>query len=387
MCDKSLTLFAGRCYGDDWHSVWLSAKRSWTEPFWVRMMSTTTPHALGERAQIILKTLIDRFIREGEPVGSRTIARESGLDLSPASIRNALLDLEEQGFLQSPHASAGRVPTVRGYRLFVDSLLTVQPLESAQLALLEQGFVADETVTRQQVIDTASRLLSGITRMAGVVTLPRREQLGLRHIEFLPLSGHQVLAVLVFEGQEVQNRILKVERPFSASELQQASNYLNTLFVGKGIQQVRDAIVDEMRRTRADMDELMRAAVELASVVFDAPDEADYVIAGQSNLMDFKELSHVEKLRALFDAFTAKREMLHLLDQALQGEGAQIFIGEESGYRVLDDCSVVTAPYRVNGQVVGVLAVIGPTRMAYQRVIPIVDITARLLGSALNLSN
>jgi heat-inducible transcriptional repressor len=220
-----------------------------------------------------------------------------------------------------------------------------------------------------------------------VVTLPRREQLGLRHIEFLPLSGHQVLAVLVFEGQEVQNRILKVERPFTASELQQASNYLNTLFVGKGIHQVRESIVEEMRRTRAEMDALMRTAVELASVVFDLPDEADYVIAGQSNLMDFKELSDVEKLRALFDAFTAKREMLHLLDQALQGESAQIFIGEESGYRVLDDCSVVTAPYRVNGQVVGVLAVIGPTRMAYQRVIPIVDITARLLGSALNLSN
>lgn len=350
-------------------------------------MSTTTPHALSERAQVVLKTLIDRFIRDGEPVGSRTVARESGLDLSPASIRNALLDLEEQGFLQSPHTSAGRVPTVRGYRVFVDSLLTVQPLELAQLQLLERELSGGESVTRQQVLDTASRLLSGITHMAGVVTLPRREQLGLRHIEFLPLSDQQVLAVLVFEGQEIQNRILKVERSFSAAELQRASNYLNSLFTGKGVQQVRESLVEEMRRTRADMDTLMRTAVELASAVLDVPEEADYVIAGQSNLMDFKELSDIEKLRALFDAFTTKREMLHLLDQALEAQSAQIFIGEESGYQVLDNCSVVSAPYRVNGQVVGVLAVIGPTRMAYQRVIPIVDITARLLGSALNLGS
>jgi len=350
------------------------------------MMSTTTPHGLNERAQVILKTLIDRFIRDGEPVGSRTIARESGLDLSPASIRNALLDLEELGFLQSPHTSAGRVPTVRGYRIFVDSLLTVQPIEAAQLAVLERELVADEALTRQQVLDTASRLLSGITHMAGVVTLPRREQRGLRHIEFLPLSERQVLAVLVFDGQDVQNRIIRVDRSFTPAELQQVSNYLNSLFTGKGIVQVREALVEEMRRTRADMDALMRTAVELASVALQSPDEADYVIAGQSNLMDFKELSDVDKLRGLFDAFTAKREMLHLLDQALEARSAQIFIGEESGYRVLDDCSVVSAPYRVDGQVVGVLAVIGPTRMAYQRVIPIVDITARLLGSALNLS-
>ena len=350
-------------------------------------MSTTTPHALSERAQVVLKTLIDRFIRDGEPVGSRTVARESGLDLSPASIRNALLDLEEQGFLQSPHTSAGRVPTVRGYRVFVDSLLTVQPLELAQLQLLERELSGSESVTRQQVLDTASRLLSGITHMAGVVTLPRREQLGLRHIEFLPLSDQRVLAVLVFEGQEVQNRILQVERSFSAAELQQASNYLNSLFTGKGVQQVRESLVEEMRRTRADMDTLMRTAVELASAVLDTPEEADYVIAGQSNLMDFKELSDIEKLRALFDAFTTKREMLHLLDQALEAQSAQIFIGEESGYHVLDNCSVVSAPYQVNGQVVGVLAVIGPTRMAYQRVIPIVDITARLLGTALNLGS
>lgn len=341
---------------------------------------------MNERAQVILKTLIDRFIRDGEPVGSRTIARESGLDLSPASIRNALLDLEEQGYLQSPHTSAGRVPTVRGYRVFVDSLLTVQPLEAGHLALLQRELVGDEALTRQQVLDTASRLLSGITHMAGVVTLPRREQLGLRHIEFLPLSERQVLAVLVFDGQEVQNRIVRVDRSFTAAELQQVSNCLNSLFIGKGIAQVRESLVEEMRRTRADMDALMRTAVELASVALEAPDEADYVIAGQSNLMDFKELSDIEKLRALFDAFTAKREMLRLLDQALDAQSAQIFIGEESGYRVLDDCSVVSAPYRVDGQVVGVLAVIGPTRMAYQRVIPIVDITARLLGSALNLS-
>ena len=304
---------------------------------------------MNERAQVILKTLIDRFIRDGEPVGSRTIARESGLDLSPASIRNALLDLEEQGYLQSPHTSAGRVPTVRGYRVFVDSLLTVQPLEAEHLALLQRELVGDEALTRQQVLDTASRLLSGITHMAGVVTLPRREQLGLRHIEFLPLSERQVLAVLVFDGQEVQNRIVRVDRSFTAAELQQVSNYLNSLFIGKGIAQVRESLVEEMRRTSADMDALMRTAVE-------------------------------------FDAFTAKREMLRLLDQALDAQSAQIFIGEESGYRVLDDCSVVSAPYRVDGQVVGVLAVIGPTRMAYQRVIPIVDITARLLGSALNLS-
>ncbi|HKJ08697.1 MAG TPA: heat-inducible transcriptional repressor HrcA [Gammaproteobacteria bacterium] len=346
-------------------------------------MTTHSDPELNERAQHLLKVLIDRYVSDGEPVGSRTLARDSRLDLSPATIRNVVADLEDLGFVRSPHTSAGRVPTVRGYRFFVDSLLTVKPLDSVEIGRLRQQLDIDTDI--KELVGSVSGLLSAITRLAGVVTLPRRENAALRRLEFLPLSENRVLAILVFSEREIQNRIVHVDRPFSASELQAASNYLSEQFAGKGLMEVRRALLREMKETRDTMDRLMRAAIHMAGQVFsDTDDDEDYVLAGQTNLMDFRELCDVEKLRHLFEAFNQKRELLHLLDQCVKADGVQIFIGEESGYEALDECSVVTAPYSIDDRVMGVLGVIGPTRMAYERVIPIVDTTARLLGAALN---
>ena len=346
-------------------------------------MTTHSDPELNERAQHLLKVLIDRYVSDGEPVGSRTLARDSRLDLSPATIRNVVADLEDLGFVRSPHTSAGRVPTVRGYRFFVDSLLTVKPLDSVEIGRLRQQLDIDTDI--KELLGSVSGVLSTITRLAGVVTLPRRENAALRRLEFLPLSENRVLAILVFSEREIQNRIVHVDRPFSSSELQAASNYLSEQFAGKGLMEVRRALLREMKETRDTMDRLMRAAIRMADQVFsDTDDDEDYVLAGQTNLMDFRELCDVEKLRHLFEAFNQKLELLHLLDQCVKADGVQIFIGEESGYQALDECSVVTAPYSVDDRVMGVLGVIGPTRMAYERVIPIVDTTARLLGAALN---
>lgn len=352
-------------------------------------MSRQPPSQLmNERAQHLLRVLIDRYIREGEPIGSRTLARDSRLDLSPATVRNVMSDLEEMGFVAAPHTSAGRIPTAQGYRLFVDSLLQIQPLDTVQVEQLRQELQAEETDSGR-LIETASNLLSGITRMAGVVTLPRHEHVALRRIDFLPLSQNRILVILVINEKEVQNRIIQTERSFSASELETVANFLNAHFAGKDIHEVRSHLIREMQQTRQDMNELMLSVVSVAEKVFgeEEADDEDYVLAGQTNLMHFRELSDVEKLRELFEAFNRKRDILHLLDRCICANGVQLFIGEESGYQVLDECSLVTAPYSVEGEVIGVLGVIGPTRMAYDRVIPIVDATARLLGAALNSGN
>ncbi len=340
---------------------------------------------LNERAQHLLRVLIQRYIRDGEPVGSRTLSRDSAMDLSPATIRNVMADLEDLGFVKSPHTSAGRMPTVQGYRFFVDSLLTVQPLDGPDLQRMRNELNLD--LTRKDLVERASNLLSGITSMAGVVMLPRRKQAALRRMDFLPLSDNRVLVIMVINEREVQNRIIHTDRVYTPSELETAANYLNEQFGGKDLTAVRDVIVADMQKTQEDMNRMMKSAVEMASQVFtadDPQDQEDVVFAGQTNLMGFRELCEVDTLRHLFEAFNQKREILHLLDQCVNAEGVQIFIGEESGYNVLDECSVVTSPYSVDGKVVGVLGVIGPTRMAYDRVIPIVDATARLLGAALN---
>ncbi len=344
---------------------------------------------LNERAQQLLRVLIDRYVRDGEPVGSRVLARDSGLKLSPATIRNVMSDLEELGFVASPHTSAGRVPTVQGYRFFIDSLLQVQPLMSPQIDSLRKKLRLD--ANPQELVASASSLLSGLTRMAGVVTLPRREQKALRHIEFLSLSTNRVLVILVINEQDVQNRIIHTERDYSAAELQQASNFLTSLLAGKNIDQVRRELIEEMQRAREDMNSMMSDAVSMAGQIFNTDDDSqareDMVLVGETNLMQFRELCDVERLRSLFETFNQKRDILHLLDQSMCAQGVQIFIGEESGYQALDNCSVVAAPYSVDGDAIGVLGVIGPTRMAYDRVIPIVDATARILGAALNPKN
>lgn len=338
---------------------------------------------LTERAQLLLKNLVERYIRDGQPVGSRTLSRDEQVALSPATVRNVMADLEDLGLIHSPHTSAGRIPTIKGYRMFVDNLLTIKPLNRGTVSSIEQQIGASENPDKLLV--SASRQLSDITAMAGVVMLPRREVVALRQVEFLPLSSRRVLVILVLNEQEVQNRIIHTSRDYSPAELQQIANYLTQLCAGQDLRQARERLLREMNEARDSMNQMMADAIEMASQAF-ATDETgqDYFIEGQTNLMSYADMGNIERLRKLFDAFNQKRDILQLLDQSLHADGVQIFIGEESGYEVLGDCSVVSAPYKVNDEVIGVLGVIGPTRMAYDRVIPIVDMTARLLGNTLN---
>ncbi|MEW8508006.1 MAG: heat-inducible transcriptional repressor HrcA [Candidatus Thiodiazotropha sp.] len=338
---------------------------------------------VSDRAQHFLKALIERYIRDGQPVGSRTLAKDTGLDLSPATIRNVMADLEEMGLVSSPHTSAGRVPTITGYRMFIDSLLTVQNLNNQEVEKIRKELMLGGGESAE-VLKSASQLLSGVTHMAGVVTLTRRDKTSFRQIEFLPLSDRRVLAILVTEGGEVHNRILHTHRDFNRAELDQAANFLNKSFAGFDMEVVRQRVLQQLNDAREHFDQVMTNALTMAGEIVNASEaKEDCVIAGQTNLMEFAELSGLEQLRKLFDAFTEKREILHLLDQFLDAEGVQIFIGEESGYQLLNGCSVVTAPYQVNEEVVGVLGVIGPTRMDYERVIPVVDITAKILSAVL----
>lgn len=347
------------------------------------MSADSNDARLNERAQFLFKALVERYIRDGQPVGSRTLSRDSALNLSPATVRNVMADLEEFGLLRSPHTSAGRVPTDQGYRFFVDTLLRIEPLEGAQVAMLKEQL--DPAQNRGALMESASSLLSDITHLAGVIMLPRQEQVTLRQVEFLSLSEDQVLVILVVNEREVQNRVIRTGRLYGPSELQQAANYLNSLCAGKDLKTVRDEILAELRDARESMNAMMLAAVEMAEkALVTEPDADEVMVAGQTNLMDAGELGDMDKLRRLFEAFNEKRDLLHLLDQSLHATGMQIFIGEESGYNALDECSVITAPYGSDEEVLGVLGVIGPTRMAYERVIPIVDITARLLSAALN---
>jgi heat-inducible transcriptional repressor len=342
--------------------------------------------ALGERAQQLLRTLIESYIRDGQPVGSRALSRESGLQLSSATIRNVMADLEELGFLASPHTSAGRVPTDKGYRFFVDTLLRLQPLDEAVSAEIRRQFEVSRDHSTD-LIATVSQLLSSATQLAGVVTVPRTRQASVTQIEFVGLSENRILVVLVFNDREVQNRIVQLERHYSPDELKRASNFLNEQFRGRSLPEVRQEILRQLSEARAHLNQIMLDAIAVAQQVFEVGGgevRLEYVIKGETNLMGVAELTSVEKLRRLFEAFNEKRDFLHLLDQSLKAEGVQIFIGHESGYHMLDDCSVVTAPYAAGDSVVGVLGVIGPTRMAYERVIPIVDMTAKLLGAALN---
>jgi len=337
---------------------------------------------VNERAQHFLKVLIERYIREGLPVGSRTLARDAGYDLSPATIRNVMSDLEELGLVNSPHTSAGRAPTSSGYRIFVDSLLTLKPLEQMEIGALESQILAN--VDPRNLVQSASSLLSNMTHMAGVVMMPRHKQVAYRQIEFLPLSGNRVLTILVTSEGEVHNKIIETTSTYSPSQLEQAANFLNQTYAGKALETIRVNLLSDLENTRQSMNELMADALNIANKVFDVSEsEGDYVLAGQTNLMDFDELGNIENMRKLFDVFSEKTQILHLLDRAMNAEGVQIFIGEESGYDPLGNCSVVTASYQLENQVAGVLGVIGPTRMAYDRVIPIVDITAKLLGRAL----
>lgn len=346
------------------------------------MTRSNHPVALNERSQHLLKTMVECYIRDGEPVGSRTLSRESSLDLSPATIRNVMADLELLGLISSPHTSAGRIPTVRGYRFFIDALLRPRKLGANAIRELESQL--DVEADLSTLLGITSQILSEISRFAGVVMVPRRECRVLRQVEFLPLSENRVLAILVINDYEVQNRIIHPGRKYSASELQLAANYLNAMFKGEDLYKVRSQLLAEMGEMREDLDRIMRTAVEMVQQAFVSEKEEDCVVAGQTNLLDYIDLSDKERLRQLFNAFNEKQDILHLLDQCLNGGGIQVFIGEESGYQVFDDCSLVTACYGSSKGVLGVLGVIGPTRMDYERVISLVGVTARLLGAALN---
>ncbi|TXH04047.1 MAG: heat-inducible transcription repressor HrcA [Nevskiaceae bacterium] len=337
---------------------------------------------LEPRAAELLKLLVERYIHDGQPVGSRTLSRMASLGVSPATIRNVMADLDELGFVASPHTSAGRVPTTRGYRYFVDSLLAPESLPQEVYASL-----ADELLPRdrapENLVQAASTLLSSLSHMAGVVTVPRRNLAVLRRIEFLPLSDRRVLAILVVNQREVQNRILNVDRDYGADELERLANILNERYAGRELAGLRRALQDDVMDAQNRVNQTLRDAVAVADQAFAADEQQDYVLAGGANLLGFSELADVQRLRQLFDALDRKRDLLNLFDQCLGAQGVQIFIGDESGYRVLDECSVVTSPYYVDGQVAGVLGVIGPTRMAYHRIIPLVSETAKLLTQGL----
>ncbi|MBK8163017.1 MAG: heat-inducible transcription repressor HrcA [Gammaproteobacteria bacterium] len=338
---------------------------------------------LNERTRHLLKVLIEIYIRDGQPVGSRTLSQESGLDLSPATIRNAMAELESFGLVASPHTSAGRIPTDKGYRMFVDSLLALEPGDSREIQRLKSLF--EQGATLQGLAISVSGLLSGMTSMAGLVMVPRRERLILRHIEFVALSEQRVLAILMLNEHEAHNVVIHTGRVFTAAELERATNYMNTAFAGRDLADIRLQLMNELRDTRARMDRSMNTAILLAEQVFEqSGNREDVIVSGQTNLMEFDELSDLDRLRVLFEAFSEKRKILHLLDQCLYTQGVRVFIGKESGCNELDDCSVVTSTYAADGKVVGVLGVIGPTRMSYKRVIPLVQATAKLLTAALN---
>lgn len=336
---------------------------------------------VGERAQHVFKVLVERYLSDGAPVASKTLATQPGVDVSSATVRTIMVELESRGLVSSPHTSAGRVPTTQGLRFFVDSLLSVQPLDPEGLRKLTDELNPDMSPT--ELIEAASGLLAEVTRMAGLVTLPRSVQVALRQVEFLPLTANRVLVILVVNEREVQNRVIHTEREYTESELLQAANFINREYGGQTLYRVRLELLESMQADKDRMDVMMQTALDIASKAFDlVDDDGDYVVAGESNLIETP--SDSEALRHLFEAFSRKRDILHLLDRCLSSDGIQLFIGDESGYEVLDDYSVVTAPYRVGGQVAGVLGVVGPTRMAYQNVIPIVDVTARILGAALD---
>jgi len=342
----------------------------------------------SERARQILRALVEHYIRDGQPVGSRTLAKSTGLALSPASIRNVMSDLEDLGFIAAPHTSAGRVPTPKGYRFFVDTLVKLQPPRTREFSRLQLRLEEDALGDSKLLAAHASEALSALTSLAGIVTIPRPTHAMLKQVEFMPLSERRVLAILVVNEVEVQNRILHMDRDYTREELRQAANYLTEHYLGKDLPEIRAAVLGDLERTRASMNQLMLDIVTIADKALAPETDAEgYVVSGQTKLMDFDELSNVETLKHLFEAFNQQRDLLNLLDRSIAADGVQIFIGDESGYDLLDECSLVAAPYRADDEVVGVLGVIGPTRMAYERVIPIVDVTARLVSAALKSSH
>lgn len=331
---------------------------------------------LDERSKLLLKALVERYISDGQPVGSRTLSRASGLELSPATIRNVMSDLEELGLIVSPHTSAGRIPTARGYRLFVDTMLTVQ----------SGGLVAPELVAEQpqKVIANAAQLLSNMSQFVGVVMAPRRSSV-FKHIEFIKLSERRVLVIIVSPQGDVQNRVIFTDAEFSASQLIEASNFINANYAGLDIEQVRERIKQEVDQLRGEVANLMQAAVNVSAEVMSQAPQEQVIISGERNLLAVSDFSSdMGNLRRAFELFEQKTQILRLLDFSSKAEGVRIYIGGESQVVPFEELSVVSAPYEVDGQIVGTLGVIGPTRMHYDKMIQIVDITSKLVSNALS---
>lgn len=347
-------------------------------------MSKSNSVQLDQRAQILLKALIERYIADGQPIGSRSLSKLPGVDLSPATIRNVMADLEEMGFISSPHTSAGRIPTPLGYRLFVDTLLTVQNIDEATIQNHLQK--QQQHQPQQKIIANAAQMLSSLSHFAGVVLTPRHESV-FQHIEFLRLSEKRILLIIVNQTGDVQNRLLHTQTDYTTAQLSQAAKHINRHYNGLKLNQVHARLQNELLSLRDDMTRLMQTAIETGSQAMQGDDD-NVVISGENNLLHTMDLaSNMRSLRQLFDMFEQKTHLIELLDQSSKANGVQIFIGGESQLMPMNDMSIVTAPYEVDGNIVGTLGVIGPTRMAYERVIPIVNITAKLLSNALSNSH
>ncbi|RKZ55262.1 MAG: heat-inducible transcription repressor HrcA [Gammaproteobacteria bacterium] len=343
------------------------------------------PLIINDRAAILLKQLVASYIDDGQPVGSRQLAQDAGLDISSATIRNVMSGLEKKGLVVAPHTSAGRIPTEQGLRLFVDSLLEIQPIDEKHIAQLQQQL--DPDMEMNELVSHASQMVSEMTQMAGIVSVPKQTNAKLRHIEFLPLPDKRILAILVTNEKDVQNKVLHLDREYSTDELQRAANFLNQQFTGQDVDAVREHLIKDLENTRQDVDAVMKTAVEVASKALsnDELTSLDFIVQGEKNLVRYNDNTDREQLQHLFEIFDRKREMLGLFDRCVHNEGVKIFIGHEAGFEGFGDCSVITAPYSIKGKPIGVLGVIGPARMNYDQVIPVVDMTARLLGDALKL--
>ena len=339
-------------------------------------------YELDHRAQLLLKQLITSYTRDAQPVGSKNLAELSGLDVSSATIRNIMAKLESLGLIDSPHTSAGRIPTEAGYRFFIDSLLEVNDLGRSAKKAISDSFSSNKT--SNDLIQSASDILSSITHLTGIISLTHSTPAEIRHLEFMRLTERRILVILVINQDDVHNKVIQVDRDYTDIELHQAAQTLTRYLIGRNFQTARNQLLNELSELRSDVNAIMESVLKAMEEVCSDSDHDDLVTSGESNLLQYAELTDINKLQGLFNVFNDKTDLLKLLDGCTSADGVEIFIGSESGYSVLSDCSVLGAPYQISGQVVGVLGVIGPTRIAYEQVIPVVDVTAKLLSSALN---
>ncbi len=343
---------------------------------------------MKERDLILMKSLIESYVKQGTPIGSKALLKSSHLSVSPATVRNIMADLERQGLLLSPHTSAGRIPTTQGLRIFVDQIIQVRNLRSDVVEHVKNNLNPQQET--RALIGNASHLLSDMTKMASLVQIPCSKVNNLQHIDFVPLSEQRLLVVMVLENDEIQNRVITVDREYQRDELTQMSNFLNQRLVGKDINLARKALLGEMLKEKQTLDSLLQNAVDIAAKGFQQADnlspqkEDVFHLSGQTNLVSMASHGQLENIDQIFSAFKQKQQMMSLLDRSISAKGVKIFIGEESGSQDLSSCSIVTAPYKHQGKPVGVLAVVGPTRMQYDKIIPIVDVTAKMLSSALD---